>query len=180
MKRCLLSLFVVATLLLAEACSTNRIPRFDTSSGEPQQFRRYTGRPMVDYTFRWTRKAFDKVESDLTETILSEDARDVLDRHGRPDYVRLDVKATRNEIFDEWAYLDHNVLVQFVAGQLVYEGPMIDSDRYLITWGYPTRAYSQQYETGPLREIWYYEHLFEVGGQWASFTNGELVAQAQF
>lgn len=175
--------FLALTLVLAVGmtvgCSTNRKPRFNTASGEPEAFLRYTGRPSQDYIFRWNSKAFDRVMADM-ELVSTPDTDDVLRRHGRPDFIRKNVRATRNEIFDEWAWWDRNIIVQFIEGQLVYEGPLTDSDRWLITWGYPSRAYSQQYETGPRREIWIWDRMFEIGFRTASFTDGELVYQSHY
>lgn len=173
---------LIATLfavIVGVGCTTNRKPRFAMETGEPEQFKRYTGRPMVDYIFRWTKPAFSQVNSDVDFVVTSDDQRDVLERHGTPEYIRLDVKAQGNEVFDEWAYWDRNVIVQFVSGDLVYEGPLLDSDRYLVTHGYPSRAYFQEYEIGPAREIWLYEHLFEVGTETLSFSSGQLIFKSR-
>jgi len=159
---------------LIAGCMTNRAPRFDREDGEFTQFRRYTGRPAVDYIFRWDEKAFEKVDYDL-DGPLSEDQIEVMERRGRPDYLRENVKAVRNETFAEWVYWDQGVIVQFIQGEHVYEGDMVDSDEWLITYGYPTKAYIQDYEYGPVREIWLYEGLLEVGGRSASFSDGQLV-----
>ncbi|MEQ8822112.1 MAG: hypothetical protein RLY93_17890 [Sumerlaeia bacterium] len=174
---------LISTLVFALAagagCSTNRKPLFDMSTGEPEQFRRYTGRPAADFIVRFDRRAFEKTDA-MKDSMLTADKRDVLDRHGQPDYAREGVDAHRDEIFDEWAYWDRNTIVQFIEGKLVYEGPLLDSDRYLITYGYPSKAYFQQYETGPVRETWVYEGFWRVKNRSVSFSDGSLVYQSQF
>jgi hypothetical protein len=174
-------ILVVLVALFAAGCSTNRKPLFDVDGeGQATAFRRYTDRPAVDHVFRWNKRAFQIVEADF-RPVPSPDRNAVLARHGKPDYFRTDVRGERlNELFDEWVYWNKNVIVQFIDGKLVYEGALLDSDRWLIRYGFPSRAYSQQYEIGPRRETWIYEHLFRVGGMSASFSNGELVFQANY
>ncbi len=167
--------------LAVVACTTNSKPRFDVDDeGRVTQFRRFTERPMQDHIFRWTKPAFRQVRKDI-EGILSEDQGNMIERRGLPDYRRDNVEAAlRNETFDEWVWWDQNVIVQFVAGELVYEGELMDSDRQLVTMGFPTKAYTQQYEYGPVREIWLYEHVFEAGGESYSFSDGELVFKGSY
>ena len=167
--------FLLAVILAG--CSTNRLPRLNWASGEPEQFRRFTGRPAVDYIHRWDHAAFDKVEAHQDD-LLTGDKAGVLERHGQPDYLRENVGARRDETFTEWAYWDRNILCQFIQNDLVFEGPLLDSDRCLIERGYPSTAYFQQYEEGPAREIWIYESLFEKGEWSISFSNGERVYQS--
>jgi hypothetical protein len=169
----------VVALLLTSGCWTNRSPRFDMSSGEPEQIRRYTGRPETDYIFRWGRNAFTQVRSDL-DIVMTGDRLDVLTRHGRPDYVREGVKGWRNESFDEWVYWDRNTIVQFIQDELVFEGPLLDSDRHLVLYGFPTRAYTQQYEVGPRREIWIYADIWKTRTREYSFSDGKLVYQVNY
>ena len=149
------------------------------SSGEPEQIRRYTGRPAQDFIFRYNSKAFDKVD-EIVDSQLTPGKMDVLQRHGQPQYMRRNVDATRNEFFEEWVYNDRNTIVQFVQGELVYEGPLLDSDRVLIEHGYPSKAWAQQYETGPMRETWIYEDLLAVRERSYSFSDGKIVYQATF
>ncbi|MDK2970662.1 MAG: hypothetical protein PWP23_417 [Candidatus Sumerlaeota bacterium] len=167
----------VLIALMGTACSTNRKPRYDMEDGQSVSFRRYTGRPCVDHIFKWSKKAFHKVDGELS-IVPSEDANEVLQRHGKPDYIRTDVQAEGDEIFDEWVYWDQNVILQFIDGQLVYEGELLDSDKVLVRRGYPSRAYSQQYEIGPRREFWIYQDLFEVGEDSYSFSNGKMIFQS--
>ncbi len=175
----LLCIGLAAALL--SACTTNTKPLFDIEEdGRVAQFRRYTKRPMQDFIFRWTKPAFRVVKKDI-EGVLSEDRQAMIERRGMPQYVRDNVEAaSRNETFDEWVWWDQNVIAQFVADDLVYEGPLMDSDRYLVTMGFPSKAYTQQYEYGPVREIWIYEHLFEVGGEAYSFSDGTLVYKGSY
>jgi len=158
-------------------CSTNRSPRYNWSTGEAQQFRRYTGRPAVDYFHRWGHQAFRKVE-EMKDTQLTEDVEDVLKRHGQPDYERRNVEAQGNETFTEWVYWERNVLCQFIQGELVFEGPLTDSDRILVTFGYPDKAFFQQYETGPVREFWIYQKLMGTDAREYSFSDGRMVFQS--
>lgn len=173
MKRVLRAATVLLLATLAAACTTNTKPRFNVKDEQVTQFRRYTGRPATDYVFRWTKLAFDRVSSDI-DGPLSEDKQAMLERRGRPDYKRDNVKASRPETFDEWVYWDQNIICQFVQGELVYEGELLDSDKTLVTWGYPSIAYSQKYEYGPTRELWVYDHLFDMGSRSYSFSDGKL------
>jgi len=169
----------VFALLMTSGCWTNRSPRFDMASGEPEQIRRYTGRPETDYIFRWGRQAFTQVRSDL-DVVMTGDRLDVLTRHGRPDYVREGVKGERNESFDEWVYWDRNTIVQFIQDELVYEGDLLDSDRHLVLYGFPTRAFNQQYEVGPRREIWIYADIWKASTREYSFSDGRLVYKVNY
>lgn len=172
-----LSIFLLAITLMA--CTTNTKPFFDSSndSDMPEQIRRYTGRPAVDFVHRFDSRAFERATKD-NFGIVTEDKQEVIDRHGRPDYFRENVKAQRNETFDEWVYWDDNVICQFISGELVYEGELLDSDRTLVTWGYPSWASFQEYELGPVREHWIYEGTITVGIKSFDFSNGKLVFQA--
>jgi hypothetical protein len=172
-KRVFRTVIVLALAAASAACTNNSKPRFDVEDEKATAFRRYTGRPATDYVFRWSKVAFDRVASDI-DGPLSEDKTEMLERRGRPDYKRDNVKATRPETFDEWVYWDQNVLVQFIQGDLVYEGDLLDSDKTLVTYGYPSSAWSQKYEYGPTRELWVYEHLFDMGGRSYSFSDGKL------
>jgi hypothetical protein len=170
---------IAALALGAAACTTNRGPRFEMRTGEPEQFRRFTHRPFVDHIFRWNKQAFTKVENHLDD-VVSEDKADVLRRHGQPEYVRTGVPSRSNERFDEWAYWDRNTICQFVQGELVYEGPMLDTDRWLIRHGYPSEALYQDYEDGPVREIWTYNGLFVIESVTVSFTDGVEVFRSEY
>lgn len=174
------ALVVLAALAGASAlagCNQSRLPYYNMASDSPEQFRRYTGRPATDFIFRWNSQAFKKVSEDM-DGVMTEDKVDVLTRNGRPDYIREDIKARSDEFFDEWAYWDRNTLVQFINGELVFEGPLLDSDRYLIQYGYPARAYHQQYEVGPVRETWLYDRLFDANNMTVSFSDGKLAYQS--
>lgn len=166
-------------LFLAASCTTNSKPLYnsDNETDLPLQFKRYTARPAKDYVFRWNEKAFSKVQNDDFD-LLSEDKKEAVDRLGRPDYIRENIRAQRNEDFDEWVYWYDNIIVQFVSGKLVYEGELMDSDRTLVEYGYPSTAYFQQYEIGPVRETWIYEKKMITGGKTVSFSNGKLIFQA--
>ncbi|MCB2155147.1 hypothetical protein KQI84_09690 [bacterium] len=168
---------VVLLAVLMAGCNTNRVPRFQWASGEPEQFRRYTGRPAVDYFYRWNDQAFFKVEAHQDD-LLTGDKKSVLQRHGQPDYMREGIDARSDETFTEWVYWDRNVLCQFIQNDLVFEGPLMDSDRYLVQYGYPSEAFFQQYEVGPAREIWIYKKMFEKGDWSVSFSDGALVYKA--
>jgi hypothetical protein len=179
----ILPFLMISTLLgivvFSSGCSANTKPLYesDNETDSALQFKRYTKRPAVDYVFRWNSKAFSKVDNDDFD-ILSEDKKEAVKRLGRPDYMRENVRAQRKEDFDEWVYWYDNVIVQFVSGELVYEGELMDSDRALVEHGYPSTAYFQQYEIGPVREIWVYEKKLETGGQTLSFSDGKLVLRA--
>ncbi|MDX1973753.1 MAG: hypothetical protein SFY68_14575 [Candidatus Sumerlaeia bacterium] len=174
-----LTLLVFLSSLGLVGCNTNTKPPFksDNETDLPSQFRRYTKRPAVDYVFRWNSQAFELVTSDDFD-LLSEDKRSALGRLGKPQYVRENIRAQRNENFDEWVYWDDNIILQFVGGSLVYEGELLDSDRTLVEYGYPSRAYFQEYEIGPVRETWIYEGTLELGGRTVSFSDGKKIFQA--
>jgi len=180
-SRIIVGILAGAMALPLAACKTNQGPRYGIEAGQPEQFRRYTNRPYVDRVFRWSDNAYDKVHGDL-EVPRSEDIKDVLNRHGRPHYVRRNVTSETNDVFDEWAYLyrgeDKGIIVQFVSGDLVFEGELLDSDIYLIQNGYPDYAFRpQEYEVGPRREIWVYKDDSSLGETLVSFSDGTLVHQ---
>jgi len=169
----------LGVVLAFAACGNmNRVPRYNV--GEPltiEPFKRYTEHDSVDYLYTWKSDAYSQVTEPLKQN-LSESQRDVLARHGQPDYTREGWRSESNEIVDEWIYWDRQVIVQFVQNQLVYEGEVTDMDGYRLRYGYPDRSWSQIYETGVRRDFWDYKGQFlKTDGLMVSFTNGSLVSE---
>ncbi|MBI1292666.1 hypothetical protein GC173_15735 [bacterium] len=180
MVRFLASLIVVV-LTVVGCGNTNRTPRYEVPKPlEIKTFKRHSKYPSVDYIFQFKQTAYSPVKKPLTKR-LSVTQQDVLERHGQPDYIRKSFTATTNEKVTEWAYIDRLVLAQFVQGELVYEGPLTERDRYLISNGYPRRAWSQDYADGVRRDIWEYQPIsLDSRSRLATFTDERLVSEQTY
>jgi len=170
---------LILVVLVASGCgNTNRTPRYKVP--EPlkiETFKRKTKHPAVDYMFQVKSTAFSPVKKPITKR-LSASQQDVLARHGQPDFIRRNFTAHTNEKVTEWAYVDRLVIAQFVQGELVFEGPLTNMDRYLIDHGYPRRAWKQDYPDGAKRDVWDYQAvLFDTQGKIVSFTDEKLVSE---
>lgn len=169
---------LVPLLGLTLACgNVNRVPRY--KAPEPyaiQAFKRQTKNQSQDFLFNWKREAYSKVSNPITKG-LSEDMKDVLARHGQPDYLRKGWRSlSTNEFVDEWAFWDRGIIVQFVQGELVFEGPLTDMDRWRIEHGYPRRSSTQTVEGGVQRDIWDYQGVIDSRGRIVTFTDEKLVS----
>ncbi len=178
MKRIILLMILVGFAIGTAGCGLkNRVPRYHLDEEfNIVPFKRYSVHQEINYWHRFRRTAYDAVSNPLS-TPLSEDMRSVLERHGQPSYVRENFESRTNELVDEWLFWDRKTTVQFIEGQLVYEGPLTDMDHYRVVYGYPDKAYSQQYEAGPRREIWDYLGLFDDQGMIVTFSDEKLVSQ---
>lgn len=174
--------FLVCLLLavfVATGCgNTNRTPRYHvTKPGEIKTFKRKTKHASVDYLFQVKQSAYSPVKKPLTKR-LTPSQTDVLSRHGQPDYIRRSFTAHTNEKVTEWAWIDRLVITQFVQGELVWEGPLTDMDKYLIHNGYPRRAWQQDYPDGTRRDVWDYQPVvFDTRGRIVTFTDERLVTE---
>ena len=114
------------------------------------------------------------------EEILSEEQRSILREWGQPDYLRGPYKSDRGEHVVEWAYHPLNRIFQFVDRKMVYEGPLTDQDRTMITYGEPKEVQLVILEPNIRRETWIYRPTFIRGHEMLfSFANGKLIVRQQ-
>lgn len=183
MIRTSLSLALVfGAVFAASGCGNlNRTPRYEAPEAMTiKTFKRETENQSQDYIINWKRDAYSKVTRPITRGV-SPDQKDVLARHGQPDYLRKSWRALNaDELVDEWAYWDRNVCVQFVQGQLVWEGPLTDMDRIRIQYGYPKRSSTQKVETGVRRDVWDYQGMTDSRGMIFTFTEEKLVSENRY
>ncbi len=181
MIRFLSAFLLIAALALSAGCGNlNRVPRYDVDSTlMPAQFKRFATYDEQDFINRFRAEAYKQRTGEIEEP-LSADQRDVLDRHGMPEYVRLRFKAESNELVDQWAFWDRGVTCQFVQGQLVYEGELSEMDRYLIKHGYPQKATYSAPVTGMRRDFFYYTGVFQTPRHQATFTNERLISEFRY
>jgi hypothetical protein len=168
-----LSLSVLAVFVLG--CAMHTRPLFDYSAaGEKVMIKRRAKRPNVDYLLRWRSKAYVKNTSEL-KWLLSDDQKKVIEQNGQPDYIRRTFYSTRRDMVKEWVYWEKQKVFQFVRGTLVYEGPLTDLEKTLITYGYPTNCMNTQLENNINRTTFYYKSPFTVRHRIVSFSNDKIV-----
>ena len=148
---------------------------------------------------RINRRAYDEVSSTQVLRRLTADKEEVLERHGQPDFLREGFRAMMTEeIVDEWIYWERMVVVQFVGGNLVYEGPMTEMDSFRVRFGYPDSIFRQPGQDlvglkdnriqtlkpgegtkgqGVNRQVWVYSGSFlGAEGKILTFSGEELVS----
>ncbi|MFH0793131.1 MAG: hypothetical protein V2A74_03775 [bacterium] len=165
--------FVIALLLTG--CNFQKAPLYDFVEGQPMQFKRYDRNPVQDFIHRFGRKVFDRNEGVLWYR-LSEDQRNVIGEYGQPDFIRRPFTSRQGEQVTEWVYLDKDKDFQFVRRQKVWEGPVTDMEKTLITYGIPRRIMIDQVAPNIERETFIYStQLFTTRHMIFSFANGRLI-----
>ena len=110
------------------------------------------------------------------ENVLSEDQKAILREWGQPDYLRGPYRSTRGDSVVEWVYHKLNHLFQFVDGVMVYEGPLTDQERVVLTYGLPRETLSSTIAPNIKRETWFYNSPWQPNKEMVfSFANGKLV-----
>jgi len=161
--------------LLLTGCHFQKAPLNDYVEGQPLQFKRYDRHPVQDFFYRFGRKVFDINEGILWYR-LSEDQRNVIGEFGQPDYIRRPFTSRQGEQVTEWVFLDKNKDFQFVRRQKVWEGPVTDMEKTLITYGVPRKIMIDQVSPNIERETFiYYTQLFTTRHMIFSFANGRMI-----
>ena len=110
------------------------------------------------------------------QEVLSEDQKRILAKWGQPNYLRGPFKSTRGDSVVEWCYHPLNRIFQYVDRTMVFEGPLTDQDRALITHGAPKEAMVSQLEPDIRRETWIYRSgRFGADERVMSFANGKQI-----
>ncbi len=177
-----LVLLLVAAILAGAGCGNlNRVPRYTIGGEEklPVAFKRFARHDEQDFINRMRAEAYYRRVQEL-EPPLSESQRDVIARHGQPDYIRRRFKSTSNELVDQWVWWDRDVTTQFVQGELVWEGPLTDMDKFLVRFGYPQKARFLDPVPGTRRDIWVYEGIWQAHRRQVTFTDEQLTSDMQF
>ena len=166
---------LAALALVAGACAPGVAPRWNYGGeNPPSQYKRYPRNWAVDYFTRFRRVAFVKVTRPL-EDFLSDDQRKWISDHGQPDYRQRTFLSRESEWVDAWAYLAKERLVQFVRGRVVYEGPLTDLERTMITYGYPRGVLFTQAEPDTEFVTFVYSRPFDLEREVFAFANGKML-----
>ncbi|MDD4279154.1 MAG: hypothetical protein PHX74_05395 [Candidatus Sumerlaeales bacterium] len=109
--------------------------------------------------------------------IFTDQQKEILQEWGQPDYVRGPYRSSRGDQVNEWAYLQANHIFQFVSGEMVFEGPLTDQDRCLITFGAPNEHTVTQAEPGVRQELWIYRPWYSTkfNERIFKFSNGKMI-----
>lgn len=137
----LIKLFIFQLLLIVlVSCAFNTAPRYniEPDTGAVQFVKRYPKYPAYQELFFWRTKEYRK-NTDKLRWLLSEDQKEVISRYGQPDYLRRIFFSTRGDRVEEWVYWDKQRVVQFVEGQLVWDGMLTDYEKVLIIHGRPNK-----------------------------------------
>lgn len=169
--------------------AASNVPKYDyTPDGRPVMEKRYDSN--LTKTFFGMRKfpyksnvkglksqSKGKVWVRQANNILSDMQKDVLGEWGQPDYLRGPYRSTRGDQVNEWAYVQANHIFQFVGCVMVYEGPLTDQDRTLITYGVPSERTVTQSEPGIRHEFWIYRPWYatSLNEKLFKFANGKMI-----
>lgn len=176
----ILLLPLALALTFSTGCATRPEPgvRFHRD-GSITTYKRYELFPRRDFFHRFLRKAYSPPrESDLELAVRSE-AR-VLEQFGPPDYVRKPFRSLQGERVNEWVYLDHQRIYQFVEGDLVFDGDLTDLEQLLIRHGYPDHSVVTVSDSGLVRNMFHYVNRFGSGrGDIYSLADDWIVASLE-
>ena len=163
---------------LLVGCASGRLRTFYDETGKPEPFKRRAYHSSVDYIHRFTPHAYDHWGS-FSAVGLSADQKTALVDHGTPDYARDPFRSQFAERTEEWVYLDESLLLQFVGGVKVYEGPVTKLEQILIERGYPRFASITDGVDEPCMTTFIYKHW--IGGriQIYTFADGQLLSKVE-
>lgn len=130
--------------------------------GQFAQFKRYERRMARDFVSRFSRKAYYACK-DAHLDLSSPEQQSIVEQWGNPDYIRKPFQSLEGEWIEEWVYFDNKRVFQFKNHQLVYEGPLTDLEQLLLRLGYPNRAEITKGESGLVKHLLIYQHLFQQG-----------------
>jgi hypothetical protein len=142
------------------------------SEAAPMAYKRIPRHETVDLVHRWRAKAFSALKPDPAS--VSADEEKTLKEFGPPDYVRR-FRAKSGEKTTEWVYLDNDLLVQYVGGDLAYSGPVTDIEKLLIDRGYPDGISRTTQAQGPEHVDFFYWNWCHTTCKAYSFSDGYLV-----
>jgi len=175
MKRQILSLMILSLVccgLFTGCAHTRPKPQlvYDRD-GDIRQYKRYEPHPEMNYFNRWVRKAY-RVPKDSDFDFNLESQADIIRQWGKPDYIRKPFRSLQNEKIEEWVYIEYQTVMQFVAHELVFEGPLTDYEQILIRKGYPNQATVLIGETGIERQSLVYYGWLPGRVEMFNLTNG--------
>ncbi|MBN1517612.1 hypothetical protein JXA32_13700 [Candidatus Sumerlaeota bacterium] len=101
--------------------------------------KRYPLHLSVDYVHRFRRQAYCLPSKRLVAKAKDDKAQYAAE-WGAPDAVRRPFKSRKGEKVEEWIYLERNVMLQFIGGQLTYLGNVSDLELTLMLNGYPHQS----------------------------------------
>lgn len=167
----------VLILIFTGGCarSTRDVPRADYRHGPlPHQERRSTDWVYEDFLLR-SPDDYDRLEH-LDEDELSTDQRLIVQEFGMPDFERT-FWALSQENVQEWLDIDDNLCLQFVEGELVFQGPTSDMEHTILRYGVPSEVLRSMGYAGVERITFIYTRRFTPSQMHFSFANGALILE---
>ena len=128
------------------------------SSGEITEFKRLERYPQRDFIHHFSRTAYR--EHDEKAKSAGPDFETIIEQWGPPDYVRKPFQSLEGDRVEEWIYLDEQRLFQFVANELVYDGPVTEFELLFLRLGYPNRVFTTIGDSGIVRSVLFYRTIF--------------------
>lgn len=177
--RSILSFFILFSVAMCfmSGCATGSKPLFIyfDQDGNPIQQKRYRKFLTRDFKNRWFKEAYNKNNSTGPHFLLSPDQKVIKERHGAPDYISPKYLSMNNDYVKEWLYWEEGLLFQFVNRRLIFEGPVTDSERILVLYGYPDYSTISQSGKDYTREVLYYRPVIGTSEKCFNFVNGKMV-----
>ncbi len=164
--------------LLVGCVGSGRKPLLSHRGGGVSAFKRIERHAERDFIHHITRQAYRRMP--INTRMLSPEQLTIVEAWGEPDYVRKPFRSLDGEKVREWIYLEDRTLFQFVGGEVAYEGPLTDFEDLLIRYGYPDHLVTTVGETGIVRTVMVYRHVFG-GTPLATYNlhDGQLVQIAE-
>ena len=156
-KAGLLATLAALAMTAGAGCSRFQpeLPLLVGDEGEAQMFKRREQEAAVDYFHHFKRTVYVKAEEPLRATAPEQGV--LLEKAGAPDYVRRKpFKSVQAQTVEERHYLHPPRVVQFVDGQMVFEGPLTDYEQILLRRGYPDRNELLTDEMGGIVDVLIY------------------------
>lgn len=173
---CSFILFSIAMGILS-GCATGSRPLFMNydQEGNPIQQKRYRKFLTRDFKNRWFKAAYRKNNSTGPHFLLSPDQKVIKERYGPPDYISPKYLSMNNDYVKEWLYWEEGLIFQYVNRNLIYEGPVTDSERILVLYGFPDYSAINQTGKDYTREVFYYRPVIGMSEKCFNFVNGKMV-----
>ena len=144
---------IVLVLLATAGCATTKLPVRLDEEGRPETFKRVERKPQRDFLNHISRTAYRPPSRWMSPE--GEAQVMLVEAWGRPDYVRR-LRSLIGERVVEWLYLEEAAVFQFVGRELVFEGPITDTEQVLLIRGRPDRAEISRNERDGTREQFIY------------------------
>lgn len=177
-RRVFAALALLILPILLGACASAQLRTFYDQDGKRLYFKRRAVHSAVDYVHRFSDRAYKPCKK-LRHSSLSFDQRVALSDLGKPDFLRIPFRSQYGERVSEWVYTDRARVLQFVGGDIVWDGPLTDMEQILLQRGYPRYYLAAHEEDGPVRETYVYRSPLGKLIQIYSFADGTLTSETE-